>query len=288
MGCGKAHWILLSSVLWQLQTAAPVLDKTLPFIRASYNHNVFIPSCELLALVLAVLLCLAHYHLLWTTTNTPLSLSENTLAMCTAVVLACGAGLHAASVIVEMSIGDLGLKVDSLSALLHTMHEYMSHNIVLVGVYGLQLLAIWREINHSSPWADMNNANNFDRDAKPVQSNGTNGVYRRRHLKQHTTNSVDCNTGVVEPGYIIQLSVAWLLPVEVGLYNAIHSLRTSTELTLALYSIALLVIFLSQLRPGGRQPWKSSVLGFYAKSAVIGLVVLLGNGYIVGLGIDVV
>ena len=135
--------LLLSSftTFWIWQIVQPILDEHLPLINIGPHTNLTLPLSEVISQYLGAGTLLSGYTLYSTVNYGQRSFGMNAAFMLPAFMVASGHGVHVACVTIQIQM----TKNEPLYALVYFLHEHWSHNIFLMGFYGLVLLLIWAE-----------------------------------------------------------------------------------------------------------------------------------------------
>lgn len=276
MSHSRSVSVLLLSVLllWQWFSSAPALDTLFPYITVSWTYSeIYVSLSEVVAMLLTIGISVLSYCLLWTVARGPISLIDNLLFLGCVSVMCNGSGMHITCVTSEANVRDLGLSVDSLSALLHFMHEYWSHNSMLFGFFGMLLLATWKETScidaKNSTKPSINNRNSSKGKQMPLSSDSNN------RNKTDTSPKHPINT-------LCTFFIQWLLPLQIGLYFSIFSGRTSTEIITTSFYIGVFSIVMmsraslikSSLFQILMSPQSLIVSNVMVRTAVVGLLTL--------------
>ena len=272
----SASLLLISTLfLWEWYTAQPLLDKTLPHLPISSQYvELYIPLSEVIAGYVSLLAILSAFSLYWVIANYKLSLGQVLSLVVCVYMIASGSGMHVGCVIAESNIRDGNMEKESLSALLHFMHEYWSHNTFLFGFFGMMLLASWRDILFVSEITVGEQARSCTQSRNGIQkgskyksvahsgqpsslSNVTDSTVRNRGRPAHTGHCVNngaivdheqasLDKGHTDSAYTIvyKFLVQWILPLQTGLYFSVFSVQTSTELITAIFFGAILIMFM--------------------------------------------
>lgn len=267
----RTSLLLLSTIaLWEWYTAQSQLDGTLwHIILPSERAKPYIPTSELMAGFLSLLVTLSGVCLYWVVAEFRVSLRQALFLAVCVYLIASGSGLHVGCVITESNIRHLKLEVESLSFLLHVMHEYWAHNTFMLGFFGLMLLATWREVTEVFRGGesrekfgnrvnqkisliasdDSSSAEMLTADTSTHRRQGLNGVkgnsetivVNGKHTRVTPRDSTEHGIGYSVYKCIIQ----WVFPLQAGLYLSVFSTLTTTQLiTTALY-VSVLIMFIS-------------------------------------------
>ncbi len=263
-------------VLWECYTSSPSLDHLFPYIRVSKSYSdVYISLSEVMAMFLAFIVAILCYCLFWKIAEGCVSLIENLALLSCACVLCSGSGLHIACVTAETNIRDLGLTVESLSALLNFIHEYLSHNSMLFGFFGMMLFITWKETVHVSI------ANSDHKKDKHENTTGINNTLKQRKLRSDSVPSLNIVKPINRPrplglfyGLYNNVVIPWILPLQAGIFLSVFSRRTSTEIITTCFYVGILVIMTlarSKRSLIGVLNSELTVLSVMVKTALVGL-----------------
>ena len=291
--------LLLLSVLmlWEVLTYAPLFDSTFPLIHISSLHpDVFVPVLEFVIMALGILLILAGYYLFMVAAKHSMSLLDNLLFLICAGMFISGNGLHMGCIITETNIRNLELNsVDALLALVHFMHEYWSHNSMQVGLFGMLLLAAWKEtsvVRFSQATFDKEKccASTVDHNmmATHVRQRSCNGAIQNGRTVSHSVNKTKTNCNkfnetytshhdLKETGsyYLLSLFTQWIVPLQTGYFFTVFSRRTSTEIiTTCFYVSILAMLLLCKKSISECRNSDTSILSILSKASILGLVLM--------------
>ena len=206
-------------------------------------------------MALGILMALCCYILYWVVAGLKsISLLDNVLFLSCACMFNSGIGLHTGCVVMETNIQDLGMGVDSLSALVNFMHEYWSHNTLLFGLFGMLLLIVWKEVCCLSKNYILDSSQSKKEQVSAVRSTQketmTNTRQRMSHFNKTPNNASTKTTKAFmlsdfETGMVYYFFMQWVFPLIIGLFFSIFSRATSTEILTVCFFIAILAIFIA-------------------------------------------
>ncbi len=282
MNCSSQTVLLLSVLLlWQLFSAVPVLDALVPHIRVSKSYSdLYISLSEVIAMLLTILISALSYCLFWTVARGCVSLAESVLFVSCACVMCNGSGMHIACVTGESNIHDLGLSVDPLSALLHFMHEYWSHNSMLFGFFGMMLLSTWKEMESAK-----NTKNHSISIRNETISSAKQSPLSTADIQLQATQNANVMVTTTRPHSLCTLFIQWILPLQNGLYLSVFSGLTSTDTITACFYVGVLSIMMLFRTNSGKSrhfllfgnSQSYIVSSVMVKTAVVGLCTLCIN-----------
>lgn len=309
--------LLISTLcLWEWHSAQPLLDNTLPHLPISSHYtDLYIPLSEVIAGCVSLLTTLSAFSLYWVVVDYKLTFGRVLVFVVCVYMMASGSGMHVGCVTAENNICDGNMDVESLSALLHFMHEYWSHNTVLFGFFGMMLLATWMEILYKSGNSKVKlsigkRAGNQTQTQNEIQKKSDSSNHRptaatdstvhnrgriapngnTSHCVNGSTGQQSLNKGQTEDSSVnsvYKVLVQWILPLQTGLYFSVFSSQTSTEFITAIFYVSVLVMFvIAYMKFQSRVCSLLSyvtlchsdliLLGTFIKAAFVGLVTLIG------------
>ena len=147
-GAGKSAQLLVATLsLWILQTSMPVLEKYFPKLTVSRHSTEFSPPLsQLLNQFVGILDYLCAYCLLHACAKGRLGLRDNCLFLGVGFLIVSGHGMHSVCVSVER-VKELSQAPEVL-VLVDFLHEVVSHNMFVGGIYVLLALVMTTEMHY--------------------------------------------------------------------------------------------------------------------------------------------
>ncbi len=271
----RGEQLMLSTLsLWILQTTMPVLQDFLPYLSLTTNsQQLAIPLAQALNQLVGLLTCLSAYCLLYQRAAGTLSLKTNLLFVTIGFCITTGHGMHTVCVLVEEKV----LHQASIHALVDFLHEVVSHNMFVAGIYCLMGLLMKTERDSLTYKLEKKTDDSIrDVEVRNGDAKLSNGRPQDQKLSPGSSNRQQSS------GFLL----LWAWPVVLGVYFTIFSTRTGTVpitvvFYLAVYAYTILTAF--KLAEGGLSSGEFisllnkrelTVFGTIAKSSCIGLPVL--------------
>jgi hypothetical protein len=215
---------------------APVFQPLLPHLNLSWRGTPLqIPLTQSLVVVVGVICYLCAYSLLYLRSGGKVSLKNNLLFMIFGFMITYGHGMHSVCVMVEAK-GEDSVS-PSMAAYVDFLHEVVSHNMFVCGMYAIMMLIMKAEIDSFDYKLQKKADKQETVSAKghvAAAKNGsiTNGTAASSKTTDLHKTAVLHKTGAT---MVQDFTLQWLWPVIVGMYFSIFSTMTGT--------VAITVIF---------------------------------------------
>lgn len=219
----SASLLLLCTLsLWVLQTTMPAFQAYLPYISLSWSSTPLrIPLSQVLTYLAGLLCYLLAYCLMHERSGGKLSLKTNVLFLLCGYMVSYGQGMHSVCVMVEGKENSIS---DSMAAYVDFLHEVISHNMFVCGIYAMMMLVIKEE----------RRSLDFKPSKKPESANGA--IKSASNLRNGRIPSSEVSMMFLSGASTVQnFLLKWTWPVFLGSYFSVFSFMTGT--------VAITVVF---------------------------------------------
>ena len=203
--------LLLSTLmLWMIHNSLPAISNLFPEIRLkntriSDSIEVKISSLHVLTQCTGLAFFLSAYSLFYISAEGKIRLKNNFIFLLCGFLVTIGFGMHTVCVIVEEQLA----QGDKLKPLVDFLHERVSHNMFVSGLYILAFLIM-----------------NTEKNCVLLQ-------LKKKNEKDGDLNKLKV---VLSYGIVWRAVFMWILPLETGIFFSVFSLRTGTSIiTLVFY-----------------------------------------------------